>query len=434
MTTNSRLQHISSFGRRQNRYGVKSFGSLTPDGYRSVIRVDGTISIRVNTAVYYTFVDPTLSQWKPGDTVDHIESGVEMRQHDHHWRLRRATRSEQALNREMKDGFGSAHAIGLVQVREWTGLKKLPHNQWTGGVASEWDKSLVWDGMSKAAKNHGHDGGKVSKWLNDGKPHLCKSTGRFWEYRLLKTPLESVFATEKWIEPEVGSDTATWWPPGLKLSDMGRYRWDNGPPRMPPKSGAYRCIGISGSNWRYHELAGWLLFGSRPSDNHTVDHNSKVLDRDGCFDNSFVNLLGWADRKQQAATKRAPSFVESKGKPVSVMTKATQEIKEFSDLSTACRDLGVAKETMRDWILKKYQSPLYEVWYTEQKDLVYVHARFAGGKLTLSTEVERWEKLNADDWKDGGKFFKVLQGQPKRKNLRDEHPVRKKPHLQRVAH
>ena len=40
---------------------------------------------------------------------------------------------------------------------------------------------------------------------------------------------------------------------------------------------------------------GLLFFGKLPTGVHTVDHDDKKLDGEGCLSNNRTNLLGWAD-------------------------------------------------------------------------------------------------------------------------------------------
>lgn len=416
---------ISSFGRTQDKFGRRSFRSVGHDGYRRVIHLATNCNIRVNVAVHYLFNDPELLHWKPGDTIDHIDPGFEFKCQDHHWRLRRASRSEQVLNRvttdEKKQSNVVKQCIGRVQAREWRGCKvgnfgraRTP----IGGVPDPWDDSSWWYGFAEAARNTGFsNSAKLSQWVNDGKPHRCQTTGILWEFRLLK-PLDESEESERWARPGATSICKTWWPSELWVSDLGRYKWgQNGIPCFPSKSGVYRTICIAKFNWKYHEVVGWLLFGTRPSEQHTIDHDDKTLDSDGCLSNRWSNLLGWADRKQQILTRGTVNKRLDVEKPCSLKRIMTGEVLSFKSVSEASVYANVSQSSIKDWITGRYKSDVFTAWYRENNDIVHVRVHFECGKLTIKTEVEKWKELKKEDWDIGGKYNKVQFGAFKRKTI-----------------
>jgi len=60
------------------------------------------------------------------------------------------------------------------------------------------------------------------------------------------------------------------------------------------------------------------------------------------------------------------------------------------------------------------KSRTFEAWFAPQPNLVHVHTAFANGKLTLTTEVERWAEIDPAGWREGGKYFRV-RGEPRKR-------------------
>jgi len=419
---------LSSFGRRQDKYMRRTFGSIESSGYRRVIKVGPNCNLRVNVAVHYLFNDPELLQWMEGDTIDHIDNRMEYKSNDFYWMLRRASRREQALNRTMsaktKESLVIKQCVGRVQAREWKGCivgTSGPSARPKGGTPDDWDNSMWWYGLASAARNTGYtDASKLTKWINDGKPHLCKQSGKVWEFRLLTALDEDGYDFEQWYKPDASHHCSAWWPGDLWVSNFGRYKWgESGTHCMPSKCGVYRTVCIQRFNWKYHELVGWFLFGVRPSEQHTIDHDDKALDDDGCLSNKWTNLLGWADRKQQASTKDISSKAVDIEKKCFLRVKLTGSTICFNNVEAAAVYANVSKQSVRDWASGRHCSSQYEAWYADNTDLVYVRVDFKSGKLNLKLEVEQWKELRLDQWTHGGKYNKVLFGEYKRKKISD---------------
>jgi hypothetical protein len=188
----------------------------------------------------------------------------------------------------------------------------------------------------------------------------------------------------------------------------------DGAPGLGTKGGNYRLKTIGGTQLRVHELMGWAFFGARPSEAHTVDHDDKTLDADGCLINTLSNLLGWADQSQQIVTKRHGSLTETLGKPVVVRVGGVET--EYDDAKAAATALGVARSFVNN-VCNGKKSRQFEAWFAPQPDLTYVHAKFEHGKLTLTTEVERWADIDPADWAEGGKYCCVRRPQRKRGDI-----------------
>ena len=157
--TQKRSIWISSFGRRQNKAGKISFGSLDPNGYRKGIKITKNIQLPVHTLVNIYFNDPDLVKWcaekarcteRNSVTTDHIFIGKDFRSENYWWRLRWATNRLQSANRVLssdgKANMCAKRSIGLVQVREWRGRVKGLGRGWTGGTPDPWEDVLRWVG------------------------------------------------------------------------------------------------------------------------------------------------------------------------------------------------------------------------------------------------------------------------------------------------
>ena len=387
--------------------------------------------LRPHTLVNVYFNDPELVQWhqtmakcKAGTkpTTNHIDSRDEMKCENQHWRLEWSTAEEQAENRIFSvQSKASAHAkksVGRVQAREWRG-RLQQWRTWTGGVADAWSNTLVWMGESETGRHTGHRAAQICKWMNDGKAHYNRDTGKHWEYRLLKHLVKPGYERERWFRLK----NSSWWPDGLAVSDMGRIRLGDGAPELGTKVSYYRRKRIGGTNWLIHELMGWAFFGERPSESHTIDHDNKDLDTDGCLSNARSNLLGWADQSQQARTRRKGSRTEAQGKPVVVCPHATGIETEYASLSAAAEAMCTTTGWIRRVCSGEHRSDVFNAWFVPQSDLVMVRSTFSNGKLTLTTEVERWAKIDPVDWQEGGKYFCVRHEKKERSNIADAKPI-----------
>jgi hypothetical protein len=420
-----KFKQISSFGRRQDVFGARGFGAVTGDFYRGRVMIAPGVPLPTHTLVHVYFNDADLEEWskvkarcKPGTlpTVNHRDPRNEMRSENHYFRLEWATGKEQRANQirsaESKASYVAKISVGRVQARRWRGRVRAGYhnNSWAGGTPDEWDDTLVWMGSYEAGRHTGHNGQAISPWLNDGEPHYCRETKQHWEYRLLKHIVEPGYEDEKWFQGE-GYD---WWPQGLGVSKSGRVRVGDEAPILGSKMGNYRSKAFGGAEWRVHELMGWAFFGPRPSEAHTVDHDNKTLDADGCLSNALSNLLGWADKSEQIATKRNGSRTETSGKPVVVRVGGVET--EYGDGHKAAAALGVT-QSLVGLVCNGKKSRQFEAWFAPQPDLTYVHAKFEHGKLTLTTEVERWADIDPADWVEGGKYVCVRRPQRKRKDI-----------------
>jgi len=428
-----RSQWISSFGRRQDKYGAIGFGCVRHDGYRNQMEIKKGLPLLVHTLVNVYFNDPNLVEWNAEKakcpngqmvTTDHRVAGDEFRSENFSWRLRWATKKKQVANQDVsEDAKASQRAKmshGLVQARQWRGRVKGNGRSWTGGTPDAWDDALKWVGSYEAEAHTGHDNSNISRWLkaDDGKPHRCKATGKDWEYRLIKHPTEPGYEGEKWwdlgtVEGLGGADAGL---SGVLVSDMGRVDDGTGtPPSHGTKEGVYRKKVIDGTPYKAHDLLGWAFAGARPSDAHTIDHlDPTKLDAEGCLSNARSNLSAkWEDKRTQATTSRNGSRAATSGKRVRVRVKATDVVTEYDDAHSAARALGVdsgyvSQVCRNDRTSTKFEAEIIE----EEKHLVRVRTVIGPGcKLSLVTETERWAEIDPADWEEGGKYF-CVRGKP----------------------
>ena len=94
-TANEHMR-ISSFGRRQIRSGVISYGGVDRSGYRTEVRIADKMSVGVQTLVHVYFNDPELVMWHAKKAActkgmrvkaGYVLPGNEHRSDNHHWRL-----------------------------------------------------------------------------------------------------------------------------------------------------------------------------------------------------------------------------------------------------------------------------------------------------------------------------------------------------------
>ena len=368
---------------------MRSYGSVKHTGYRcplTITKNEQTVAtVYANVLTHVLFNDPELKTWRPGLTVDHIDSHWEYKCQNEHWRIRWATGPQQVANRVLSNDHyvkrGSKISLGRIQWRTWI-----------QGTPQQWDDVNIAKGLRATARETGHSASMIGSCLNDGLSHKHVASGHSYEYRLLQHVKDDTYMGERWFRPGANHSAFGWWPKDLALSDMGRLKWTNHAPTLPCKRGEYRKLMIGGSTWQYHEIAGWLFFGPRPSADHTIDHDSKILDKDGCLSNARSNLVGWADRVGQASTRTNGSHKESRGIPIAVTVKATGVVTKYTDQMSAAVALGVHQPTMCKWV-SDGASRLYKIKRLPQPDLVHVRTSFSNGKLVLTTDVESWVKV-----------------------------------------
>lgn len=387
---------ISSFGRRQNKKGALYFGQVTARGYRGHMEIKlkrGKYTPQVHTMVQVLHNDPELlayhafhAEYGEYPTTDHINPAFAMKSENHRSGLKWATKKEQIANRILTTEGGASKAmkqsVGRVQFRE---------------DGTEWNDDNICVSQSAAARATGQSQGAIGEWLGDGKVHIHKASGKSFEYRTRPFEVEEGFEGEQWF---------SYAPlPDMRFSDRGRLREGNRIPWKGTKIGAYRVFTYNGLSYMVHEFLGRINFGEPPSLEHTIDHDRKELDEEGCLSNAVSNLIGWADRSEQNATARNGSYAESGGKPMLVTDLKTGRTHRYTDSMTAGRAHGVPPVYMsqRASGLCKQDGELLIKW-EPQPDLVRANTTIVDGQVKLNLEVETWKKIDPSDFEPGGKY------------------------------
>ena len=423
-----RFQRISSFGRRETKNGARFYGGLK-GYYRSPMKIQlasgNLYQPYPHTMVNVLFNDPDLVKYKQiyaetGEypTTDHIDPSDDKKSENYHKGLCWATGVTQATNRVYtkvgKTSFASCMSTGRVQYRE---------------EGAEWEDAKICVGQGAAAMVTGHLQSGISKWLDDGKAHGFFRTKRCpiapverYEYRSMPFEVVPGFEDEVWyVLPEF---------PEYTFSDAGRYC---GPGRAPTKgtkgkSDFYRYVRIGGKIYKVHDLIGRVVFGTPPSDEHTIDHLTHDFDEDGCYSNAASNLRGWADTSTQNETKSNGSNAESSGKPVRVTHIANGKVYEYTDAYSAAlawsKTRGYMNSRARD---HAQQDDGILVEFIPQPDLVRVNITIVDGQVKAELEVERWVDIDPIDFEERGKFHLLYVNAKKRgrqckKRILDPHP------------
>ena len=384
-------KHVSSFGRNQTQFGARYFVTPDDDGY-GFSQVKGVSTpIPVHTIVNVLFNDPGLRTYERGMTTDHFDQN---RANNYKGNLAFKTHAEQRANQTISE----ASKLNKVKALGHAVQGQVVHPDGTRG---EWQ---TWDAKKKAAE--GTMMGKTAVRRSIKKDCVVQSaqTGIEWYFRPLQReePDGSVWTRHRAV-PGVEFDLA-----------RGVYRWDGCAETKGSKRGSYRDMEIDGHPRKVHDVLGELIYGPRPSDEHTMEHVDKTLDADGCLSNAASNLGGWFSKKEQAATQGNNSMSETTGKPVAAKRKSDGALLgPWANADLAAEELGWSLSMISKVCNGTRVSTDYEIWFVPQPDLLRVTATTTVApdgrvKLTLTPEREVWKRINPKDWMPGGKYHRIL--------------------------
>jgi hypothetical protein len=344
----------------------------------------------VHQLVYALF--PNGPPLCPGDSVDHILS---TEPGNNYWRgLRRATKSEQALNRvfttEGKQGYADKRGM---RVRGRCG-------------DSPW---RTWESQCEAARTTGVCQPSIRNSIDKGRTVATKAGT--WTFEAV--PREDPdLPGERWYALVVDGETV--W-----LSSEGRVRRSGGLQGNgaagygTTTGGCYRCIIIKDKPHKVHNLGmrviaqhyaavGWgdreqWRFAPAPpvdGENYTVQHRDTDLDGDGCLSNAFDNLDGWfTKREQNLSAVNGPM----PGKPVRARGRITRVVTEHANAYVAAAALGLSMGFVNNVCNGKATSRSYELSFMPQPDLVRVDTEDVDDWVHVSTETELWEDVDPAD-------------------------------------
>jgi hypothetical protein len=380
----------SNFGRVQDTNGVRHFPEIRKDRRRQC-KPPGLRQIGVHQLVYALF--PSGPPLRPGDTVDHI---ISTEPSNNYWRgLRRATGSEQALNRTFtaKSKQSEVDKKG-VRVRGRRG-----DGSWR-----------TWDSQREAARATGVNLRSVQRSIDKGRAVPTKTLGT-WTFEAM--PREDPdLPNERWYALVVDGETV--W-----LSSEGRVRRSGGDQGNGVAhygsivGGCYRNIRIKGKPHQVHNLimmviaqhyaaVGWgdreqWRFAPAPPDdgeNYTVEHRDTDLDDDGCLSNAFDKLDGWFTKREQ---RLSGAKLSKPGKPVRARHRVTGVETEHANTYAAAAALGLSRSLVYRVCNGKKTSSVYELSFIPQPDLVRVHTEDVDDWVHVSTETELWEDVDPAD-------------------------------------
>jgi hypothetical protein len=378
----------SNFGRVQDVRGVRHLPEIGKNRRRTC-HPPGLREIGVHQLVYALF--PNGPPLRPGDTVDHITSTEPS---NNYWRgLRRATKSEQVLNRVLTAKSKQSE----VEKRGMRVRGRRGDGPWR-----------TWDSKCEAARATGVDRKSIQNSIKEGRAVATKAG--VWTFEAV--PREDPdLPDERWYALVVDGET-------LWLSSAGRVRRSggdqgNGAAHYGTNNNGYRRIGIKGKQLKVHNLimmviaqhyeaVGWgdreqWRFAPAPPDDgetYTVEHRDTDLDDDGCLSNAFGNLDGWFTKREQNLSRAKRSMP---GKPVRARGRITRVVTEHANAYAAAAALGLSRSLVNAVCNGKYTSRSYELSFMPQPDLVRVHTEDVDDWVHVSTETELWEDVDPAD-------------------------------------
>jgi hypothetical protein len=344
----------------------------------------------VHQLVYALF--PSGPPLRPGDTVDHILS---TEPGNNYWRgLRRATKSEQVLNRV----FTAKSKQGYADKRGMHVRGRCGDGPWR-----------TWDSQLEAARATGVTLASVHVSIKEGRAVPTKTLG-VWTFEAV--PREDAnLPGERWYALVVDGET-------LWLSSAGRVRRSggmqgNGVAHYGSNMHGYRSIAIKGKPHKVHNLimrviaqhyaaVGWgdreqWRFAPAPpvdSETYTVEHRDTDLDDDGCLSNAFDNLGGWFTKREQVLSAANGSMP---GKPVRARHRVTGVETEHANAYAAAAALGLSQSFVNKVCNGKKTSRSYELSFIPQPDLVRVDTEDVDDWVHVSTETELWDDVDPAD-------------------------------------
>jgi hypothetical protein len=378
---------ISSFSRVQNAIGSRYELKPNADGRRNVsIGGLGAHPVTLFTQVYHN--DPELQKWKPGMTCDHIDQD---KSNDHKSNLRWANNEEQRRNQtqtaESMQNQARTHGHAVE------GQMRNDDGTWT-----EWRRFHSKAEAARAASTS--DTAVINSIKYDRTVTIMEGE---WRFRMLQRTDAN---GDIWMHhPHVD---------GMEI-DLARgvFKRDGGGETKGYKHGVYRKLTIGDHQRNVHDVFGTLLHGERPSNLHTMEHESKELDEDGCLSNSASNLVGWFDKKEQASTASHGSGAKTQCRSIWARRHSDGELLgPYADSEEAAGPLGLGPRFIREACdrnsTKKAKN--YDIWAEPQPDLVRARTSVGlDGRVSLSLEKEVWAVVHVSDWKPGGKYYKILK-------------------------
>jgi hypothetical protein len=382
---------ISSFGRIQDKCGARYFVKPNPYGRRSVA-FDGLGPHHVGLFVLVYHKDPELLTWAPGKTVDHNDQNP---LHDHVGNLSFEYYHEQNINRTLTEDGKQNYRIARGHAVQGQMCN----------LDGSWTKWQTWDAKKQAARVAKVCDRSVHNSIEKGSPVTSNVTGREWRFRMLQ---------------QVDTDGVTW----THLPDVegieidlkhGLFKRNGCGMTKGTKSGMYRKTQIDGHARSVHEILGTLLYGERPSDEHTMEHRNKELDEDGCLSNAADNLVGWFNKIEQRATQGNGSKMQTLAKKIYARRKSDSKLfGPYNDASEAAEALEISRSMISMVCIGLSISKKYEFWYEPQPDIVQVTCKTMvgpDGRVSFSAvpDTEKWAVVHAEDWQPGGKYHKILE-------------------------